>query len=50
VKDVPLELLDRYFFAQEDDYVLAQSIRDMVIFLQLIRQRTKKPPRPSRGF
>jgi len=30
VKDVPLELLDRYFFAQEDDYVLAQSIRDMV--------------------
>ena len=30
VKDVPLELLDRYFFAQEDDYVLSQSIRDMV--------------------
>jgi two-component system CheB/CheR fusion protein len=30
VKDVPLELLDRYFFAQEDDYVLGQSIRDMV--------------------
>jgi two-component system CheB/CheR fusion protein len=30
VKDVPLELLDRYFFAQDDDYVLAQSIRDMV--------------------
>jgi two-component system, chemotaxis family, CheB/CheR fusion protein len=30
VRDVPLELLDRYFFAQEDDYVLAQSIRDMV--------------------
>jgi two-component system, chemotaxis family, CheB/CheR fusion protein len=30
VKDVPLELLDRYFFAQEDDYVLVQSIRDMV--------------------
>jgi len=30
VKDVPLELLDRYFFAQEDDYVLTQSIRDMV--------------------
>jgi two-component system, chemotaxis family, CheB/CheR fusion protein len=30
VKDVPLELVDRYFFAQEDDYVLAQSIRDMV--------------------
>jgi two-component system CheB/CheR fusion protein len=30
IKDVPLELLDRYFFAQEDDYVLAQSIRDMV--------------------
>jgi len=48
VKDVPLELLDRYFFGQEDDYVLAQSIR--VIFLQLIRQPTKKPPRPSRGF
>jgi two-component system CheB/CheR fusion protein len=30
VKDVPIELLDRYFFAQEDDYVLAQAIRDMV--------------------
>jgi two-component system CheB/CheR fusion protein len=30
VKDVPLELLDRYFFAQEDDYVLTQSVRDMV--------------------
>lgn len=30
VKDVPLELLDRYFFAQDDDYVLAQPIRDMV--------------------
>jgi len=30
VKDVPLELLDRYFYAQDDDYVLAQSIRDMV--------------------
>ncbi len=30
VKDVPLELLDRYFFAQEDDYVLTQAIRDMV--------------------
>ncbi len=30
VKDVPLELLDRYFFAQEDDYVLMQPIRDMV--------------------
>jgi two-component system CheB/CheR fusion protein len=30
VKDVPLELLDRYFHAQEDNYVLAQTIRDMV--------------------
>lgn len=30
VKDVPLELLDRYFYAQEDDYVLTQTIRDMV--------------------
>jgi len=30
VRDVPLELLDRYFFAQEDDYLLVQSIRDMV--------------------
>lgn len=30
IKDVPLELLDRYFFAQEDDYVLAPAIRDMV--------------------
>jgi two-component system, chemotaxis family, CheB/CheR fusion protein len=30
VKDVPLELLDRYFYAQEDDYVLSQNIRDMV--------------------
>ena len=30
VKDVPLELLDRYFYAQEDDYVLSQAIRDMV--------------------
>ncbi|HUO92303.1 MAG TPA: chemotaxis protein CheB [Rhizomicrobium sp.] len=30
VKDVPLELLDRYFFAQEDDFVLVQSIRDIV--------------------
>jgi two-component system, chemotaxis family, CheB/CheR fusion protein len=30
VKDVPIELLDRYFYAQEDDYVLNQSIRDMV--------------------
>jgi two-component system CheB/CheR fusion protein len=30
VKDVPLELLDRYFYAQEDDYVLSQQIRDMV--------------------
>jgi len=30
VKDVPLELLDRYFYAQEDDYVLTQPIRDMV--------------------
>jgi two-component system CheB/CheR fusion protein len=30
VREVPLELLDRYFIAQEDDYVLVQSIRDMV--------------------
>jgi two-component system, chemotaxis family, CheB/CheR fusion protein len=30
VRDVPLELLDRYFFAQEDDYVLTPAIRDMV--------------------
>jgi two-component system CheB/CheR fusion protein len=30
VKDVPLELLDRYFYAQEDDYVVVQQIRDMV--------------------
>jgi two-component system CheB/CheR fusion protein len=30
VKDVPLELLDRYFYAQDDDYVLTQSVRDMV--------------------
>ena len=30
VKDVPLELLDRYFFAQEDEFLLSQSIRDMV--------------------
>lgn len=30
VRDVPVELLDRYFFAQDDDYALVQSIRDMV--------------------
>ena len=30
VKDVPLELLDRYFYAQDDDYTLTQSVRDMV--------------------
>ncbi len=30
VKDVPLELLDRYFFAQDDDFALTQPIRDMV--------------------
>ena len=30
VKDVPLELLDRYFYAQDDDFVLTQPIRDMV--------------------
>lgn len=30
VKDVPLELLDRYFYAQDDDFVLTQSVRDMV--------------------
>jgi two-component system CheB/CheR fusion protein len=30
VRDVPVELLDRYFYSQEDDYTLVQSIRDMV--------------------
>ncbi|HVY86834.1 MAG TPA: chemotaxis protein CheB [Caulobacterales bacterium] len=30
VKEVPPELLDRYFFAQDDDFVLMQSVRDMV--------------------
>ncbi len=30
VCDVPVELLDRYFYSQEDDYTLVQSIRDMV--------------------
>lgn len=30
VRDVPLELMDRYFYAQEDDYVLSPAIRDMV--------------------
>ncbi|HEY0686217.1 MAG TPA: chemotaxis protein CheB [Steroidobacter sp.] len=30
VKDVPLELLDRYFYAQDDDFVLTQTVRDMV--------------------
>jgi two-component system, chemotaxis family, CheB/CheR fusion protein len=30
VKDVPIELLDRYFFAQDDEFVLTQAIRDMV--------------------
>jgi two-component system, chemotaxis family, CheB/CheR fusion protein len=31
VKDVPIELLDRYFYAADgDEYVLAHSIRDMV--------------------
>ncbi len=30
VRDVPLELLDRYFFAQDDDYMLSPAIRDMV--------------------
>ncbi|MGE4064109.1 MAG: chemotaxis protein CheB [Rhodospirillaceae bacterium] len=30
VRDVPVELLDRYFFAQDDDFALVQSIRDMV--------------------
>ena len=30
VREVPPELLDRYFFAQEDNYVLTQNIRDMV--------------------
>src|SRR5207248_9497445 len=30
VKEVPPELLDRYFFAQDDNYALVQSIRDMV--------------------
>jgi two-component system CheB/CheR fusion protein len=32
VKDVPPELLDRYFFAQDDDYMVVQAIRDMVRF------------------
>lgn len=32
VKEVPPELLDRYFHAQEDAYVLNQSVRDMVRF------------------
>ena len=30
VRDLPPELLDRYFFPQDDDYCLVQSIRDMV--------------------
>lgn len=30
IKDVPLELLDRYFYAVDDDYVLTQSVRDVV--------------------
>lgn len=30
VRDVPVELLDRYFYAQEDDYTLVQTIKDMV--------------------
>jgi two-component system CheB/CheR fusion protein len=30
IKDVPIELLDRYFFAQDDEFVLTQTIRDMV--------------------
>jgi len=30
VKEVPVELLDRHFFSQDDAYVLNQSIRDMV--------------------
>ncbi len=30
VKDVPVELLDRYFYSQDDGFVLNQSIRDMV--------------------
>jgi len=30
IKEVPPELLDRYFFAQDDNYALVQSIRDMV--------------------
>ncbi len=30
VRDVPIELFDRYFYAHDDDYVLVQAIRDMV--------------------
>src|SRR5438105_1927280 len=30
IKEVPPELLDRYFFARDDNYALVQSIRDMV--------------------
>ncbi|HEX4893523.1 MAG TPA: chemotaxis protein CheB, partial [Hyphomicrobiaceae bacterium] len=30
VRDVPIALLDRYFFAREDDYVLVPAVRDMV--------------------
>ncbi|WP_290978521.1 chemotaxis protein CheB [Hyphomicrobium sp.] len=30
VREVPIELLDRYFYSNEDDYVLSQPIRDMV--------------------
>ncbi|HEY7800510.1 MAG TPA: chemotaxis protein CheB, partial [Hyphomonadaceae bacterium] len=30
VKDVPIELLDRYFYAEGEEYVLSQSIRDTV--------------------
>lgn len=30
VRDVPVELLDRYFFSQDDDFALIQPIRDMV--------------------
>ena len=30
VRDIPPELLDRYFYAQEDEYTLIQPIRDMV--------------------
>ena len=30
VREIPPELLDRYFYAQDDEYTLVQPIRDMV--------------------